>query len=167
LSSFVKPQAAAVRQDRAHSRDISPGVRLKDIIVLGCAVTALVASAFADEPVPSVLAQAPASTTASSGAKPAPKKPAAPEKLVDINNASVEELKKELNINDEVANKIVAARPLLSKTQLVTKVGLPEGTYLSLRHKIAINDMKKPAAKKTEPKKAAATPDPKSPEPKK
>ncbi len=50
------------------------------------------------------------------------------------------------------------------------KAGLPEGVYLSLRDKIAINDMKKPSSKKsgssnTEPKNlestkpAAPTPD--------
>ena len=98
-------------------------------------------------------------------AKPQPKKPTAPEKLVDVNNASFADLKKDLDLSDEVANKIVAARPLCSKTDLVTKAGLPEGVYVSLRHRIAINDMKKPKhscsvkpePKKTEPKKAESS----------
>lgn len=112
-------------------------------------------------------AQTPAASTMAPehGSRPAKKMPVAPEKLVDVNNASVADLKKDLAIGDDVAQKIIAARPLTSKTDLITKAGLPEGVYLSLRHKIAINTMKPSPSKNPAPKKASSVkPEPKQPE---
>jgi DNA uptake protein ComE-like DNA-binding protein len=64
------------------------------------------------------------------------KAPAAPVKLVDINSASRKELKTLPGIGDAEAEKIIANRPYLSKTELVGKNVLPIGPYLSLKNKI-------------------------------
>ena len=63
------------------------------------------------------------------GTKPATKTPAEPVKKVDLNNASLAELKTLPTVNDEYAKKIIAHRPYQSKGELVTKAGLPEGVY--------------------------------------
>lgn len=109
-----------------------------------------------------VLAQAPTQPTAQQS-QPAPmppthptaaakKPPPKPIKKVDLNNASVAELKTLPSVGDEEAKKIVAGRPYISKTDLVTKGGLPEGVYLAVRDHAIVNDMKKPATKKSDPK---------------
>lgn len=61
---------------------------------------------------------------------------AASAKLVDINSASRKELKTLPGIGDAEADKIIANRPYLSKTDLVGKNVLPIGPYLSLRNQI-------------------------------
>ncbi len=82
------------------------------------------------------------------------KKPAAKSlKKVDLNNASLAELKTLPGVSEEYAKQIVAGRPYISKTDLVTKGGLPEGIYLAVRDYVVVNDMKKAAPKKAEPKK--------------
>jgi DNA uptake protein ComE-like DNA-binding protein len=91
------------------------------------------------------------------GPRPTPKKPTKPEKMVDLNNASLEELKTLPSVGDDEAKKIIANRPYTSRTDLVSKAGLPDGIYLAVRHRVVINDMKKPS-KKTESKKPAAKP---------
>jgi len=80
------------------------------------------------------------------GAKKAvPEKPA---KMVDLNNASKAELMTLPSVGEAEAIKIIANRPYVSKVDLVTKAGLPEGVYLAVRHKVVVNDIKKkPAAK--------------------
>jgi len=84
----------------------------------------------------------------------AAKKPAAKAvKKVDLNNASLAELKTLPSVSDDFAKKIVAGRPYISKTDLVTKGGLPEGVYLAVRDRVVVNDMKKAAPKKAEPTK--------------
>lgn len=109
-----------------------------------------------------VLAQAPAQPQ-SPQTQPAPlppkpasvakKPPAKPIKKVDLNNGSLAELQTLPSVNEEYAKKIVAGRPYISKTDLVTKGGLPEGVYLAVRDRVVVNDMKKAAPKKSEPKK--------------
>ncbi len=66
-------------------------------------------------------------------AKKAPPKPV---KKVDINNASVAELKSQLSIEEQYARMIVEHRPYKSKGELVTKAGLPEGVYHAVKRKI-------------------------------
>ena len=58
-------------------------------------------------------------------------------KKVDLNNASLAELKTLPSVGDAEAKKIIADRPYISKTDLVTKAGLPEGVYLAVRHKVS------------------------------
>ena len=65
-------------------------------------------------------------------------------KKVDLNNASLAELKTLPSVSDDEAKAIIADRPYISKTDLVTKGGLPEGIYLAVR-RIVVNDMKKAA----------------------
>jgi DNA uptake protein ComE-like DNA-binding protein len=117
----------------------------------GCLITLAIAPAFAEQP-----SQAPSPSAAPAPPSHPPagskSKPAEPEKKVDLNNASVAQLKKDLNVSDDVAKKIVAARPYKSKGELVTKAGLPEGVYLAVRHKVMLREPKKAAPKQTAPK---------------
>ena len=53
---------------------------------------------------------------------------------VDINSASRQELTTLPGIGPAEADRIVAHRPYLTKTELVTKDVLPVGPYLSLKH---------------------------------
>jgi DNA uptake protein ComE-like DNA-binding protein len=97
---------------------------------------------------------APAQMPSGHGSTAAKKsEPAKPEKKVDLNNASKAELLTLPSVGEAEAAKIIANRPYISKVDLVTKAGLPEGLYVAVRNKVVVNDMKKPAAKKTEPKK--------------
>ncbi len=72
-------------------------------------------------------------TKAAVDARKAPPKPV---KKVDINNASVAELKSQLAIEEKYARMIVENRPYKSKGELVTKAGLPEGIYHAVKRKI-------------------------------
>ncbi len=57
-------------------------------------------------------------------------------KLVDINSASRAELKTLPGIGDAEAERIVANRPYLSKTELASKNVLLLGPFISLRHRV-------------------------------
>jgi hypothetical protein len=96
-------------------------------------------------------------------------KPKRPEKMIDLNSASAAELKKIPGVGDAEAQKIIANRPYTSKTELVTKAGLPEGVYVSAKRKVEARPVKAGAASKktstTPPK--AATAEPQKSEPKK
>jgi len=125
-------------------------------IALGCAVTALVTGALgaaaAGEPSAKSAPQAeqsarPISPHAAPGAKPPAKAPAAPLKKVDINNASLEELKTRLQLGDAEARKIIKHRPYKSKGELVTKAKLPEGVYQTVKRKVELQTPRKAAAK--------------------
>lgn len=76
--------------------------------------------------------------------KPAP---AAVAKLVDINSAGRAELKTLPGVGDAEADRIVAARPYLSKAELVTKKVMPTGPYLSLKHRVIALQKSTPKAK--------------------
>jgi competence protein ComEA len=67
--------------------------------------------------------------------------------LIDINSASRRELKTLPGIGDAEADKIVANRPYLTKTELVTKQVLPTGPYLSLKSKIVAMPTSRPVTK--------------------
>jgi DNA uptake protein ComE-like DNA-binding protein len=84
------------------------------------------------------------------GAATGTKKPAAakPEKKVDINNATLAELKTLPMVGDAEAKKIIAHRPFTNKTDLVIKAGLPEGVYGAIKNKIVLNKPGKAAPKK-------------------
>ena len=83
--------------------------------------------------------------------KPNPKleekrKEAAKIKLVDINGASAEELKKLPGISDADAAKIIAGRPYASKAHLVTRNIINSGTYESLKKQLIAKQPNKDAA---------------------
>ena len=91
------------------------------------------------------------STSQAGTAKATPKAsgtPAAPVKKVDLNNASLEELKTLPTVGDAEAKKIIAHRPYKSKGELVTKAGLPEGVYHAVKRKVELQTPRKPAPKK-------------------
>lgn len=73
---------------------------------------------------------------------------ATPVKLVDINSASVKELKTLPGIGDAEAGKIIKGRPYLTKVDLVTENVLPEGVYLSIRNLIIAKQSGKPKTNK-------------------
>jgi predicted DNA-binding helix-hairpin-helix protein len=77
--------------------------------------------------------QAPGARASSAAAKVADNKPA---KLVDVNSASRKELKTLPGIGDAEADRIIAGRPYLSKTHLVSDARIPAGIYQSIRHRI-------------------------------
>jgi len=58
-------------------------------------------------------------------------------KAVDINHASLADLKKVPGITDAYAAAIIAKRPYRSKADLVTKNVLPMGVYQTLRKQVA------------------------------
>lgn len=55
---------------------------------------------------------------------------------MDINSASVDQLKSLPGIGDAYAKKIVAGRPYTRKDELVRKKILPQGTYDKLKDQI-------------------------------
>ena len=70
-----------------------------------------------------------------------------PAKLVDINSASRDELKALRGIGDAEAERIVAGRPYLSKTDLATGKIIPTGIYLSIRRSIVALPKTRPHGK--------------------
>jgi DNA uptake protein ComE-like DNA-binding protein len=58
-------------------------------------------------------------------------------RAVDINHASLEELKKIPGITDAYAAAIIAKRPYKSKADLVTKDVIPNGTFQGIRKLVA------------------------------
>lgn len=77
----------------------------------------------------------------------AKRKAAAKIKLVDINNASSEELKKLPGISDTEANKIIAGRPYSTKAWLVTHNIIAIGVYENLKRQIVVGAPNKNGAK--------------------
>ncbi len=67
---------------------------------------------------------------------PAQRKSVAHSAPVDVNGASLAQLKTLPGIGDAEAKRIVAGRPYLSKASLVTDNILPAGVYQSIRHRI-------------------------------
>ena len=55
---------------------------------------------------------------------------------VDLNRASKDELKKLPGITDALADKIIAGRPYLTKSRLVTQKVIPEGTYMAIKDQV-------------------------------
>src|ERR1700735_1589691 len=83
---------------------------------------------------------------AQAGSKPAAK-PAtaqtAPSTLVDINTASVAQLKALPGIGDAYSDRIIKGRPYAMKTQLVSKGTIPAATYAKVQDMIIAKQPKK------------------------
>lgn len=129
-------------------------------LAAACAATLVVAGASAAtdatiRPSPQTPTAAPAQPHPSTGApasgpgaRPAAKAKAAPVKKVDLNNASLAELKTLPMVGEAEAKKIIANRPYRSKGELVTKAGLPEGVYHAVKRKIDLQTPRRAVAKK-------------------
>jgi competence protein ComEA len=85
---------------------------------------------------------------ASSGSAGKKSPPAQPLKKVDLNNATIEQLKTLPTVGDAEAKKIIEHRPYKSKGELVTKAGLPEGVYHAVRNRVELQKPRKAAPKK-------------------
>lgn len=113
-------------------------------------------------PIPVLLAAALAAFAVSAPAQHPPlgatvsphRKPAIPP--VDINNASLEELKTLPGIGDAEADRIVKGRPYLSKVGAFTKGVLPESAYPALKERIVVREPKSPGLKSAARRAAAA-----------
>ena len=68
--------------------------------------------------------------------QPRPSVRKAPVKLVDINSASRAELKTLPGIGDAEADRIIAARPYLSKASLLSSKVLSDSAYFALKGRI-------------------------------
>lgn len=91
--------------------------------------------------------QPPAPAVASSQASASSSKKTAPAKPVDLNNASVAELKTLPGVGDAEAGRIVKGRPYLSKANAFTNGVLPESMYVTLKDRIVVKEPKSPALK--------------------
>jgi DNA uptake protein ComE-like DNA-binding protein len=98
-----------------------------------------------------ILAQsAPAPTPAKANEKKA-KGPA----KVDLNTATKEQLAKLPGFDEATADKIIAARPFASKTQLKSKKLVSDETYESVKNLVVASRPKSPDAPKKEGKRKA------------
>ncbi len=91
---------------------------------------------------------------------PEPAKPAAPAAApaaakdpIDINTATVDELKSIKGIGDAYAAKIVAGRPYANKSQVKSKAGIPDGVYEKIKDQIVAKQPAKAASPAAAPKK--------------
>ena len=78
-------------------------------------------------------AKAPAAKT---DTKPAEKKPEAKKALLDVNSASVDELRTLEGIGEAYSKKIVDGRPYARKDQLVSRKIVPQATYDKIKDQI-------------------------------
>jgi len=76
-------------------------------------------------------------------------------RLVDLNRASKDELARLPGVDAALAAKIIANRPYLTKTELVTKGVMPAGPFTTLRHQVVAMPPKQAAKAKTAAKSAS------------
>jgi DNA uptake protein ComE-like DNA-binding protein len=95
-------------------------------------IAALVLLAAGALPASASTAAAPAGNPHGTQAKPVQTPP------LDLNSASKAQLMKLPWIGDAEAKRIIAARPYFSKTDIVTRAGIPIGVYQAIRHQIAV-----------------------------
>jgi DNA uptake protein ComE-like DNA-binding protein len=116
-------------------------VRAIGAVLISLGLLACAGSLWATSPTAGA-AQASAAAPSAGSPKPVPAKP------IDINSASRAQLKTLPGIGDAEADKIIAARPYLSKADLASRNVIPTGTYLSLKNRIiAKQKSAKPAGK--------------------
>lgn len=109
------------------------------VLILGCAAWAPAQEdeARAPKKTPKALQEAKAKARERRQQAKAKADAEAKAKAVDINHASLEELKKLPGITDAYAAAIIAKRPYRSKAELVTKNAVPNGTFQSIRKQVA------------------------------
>lgn len=111
------------------------------------------AASWAQAPYPPTSTKAQTSSTGNAGqtqsktGKSATKTPAS--KLIDINSATVEQLKTLPGISDAYAQKIVAGRPYRVKTDLVRKNIIPQATYSKIATMVIARQTTAPKPKAT------------------
>jgi len=111
--------------------------RIKSITMLAAAFGLVASLAYAQ----GGTAAAPAAkTTAMSSKSTAAHKTAAPK--IDINSASKEELEKVPGVDEAIADKIVAARPFKSRSELVSKGIFTKAQYSKAMSKITVKAAK-------------------------
>jgi competence protein ComEA len=91
--------------------------------------------------------QAPTASQSAPAPAPAKKPPPKPQKKVDINNATLSELRT-LPLGEAEAKKVIAHRPYKARGELMTKAGLPEGVYFAVKDKVELQTPREAAPKK-------------------
>lgn len=82
-------------------------------------------------------------TAPATAKKPPPK----PRKKIDINNASLSELRS-LPLGEAESKQVIAHRPYKAKGELMTKAGLPEGVYFTIKDRVQLQEPRAAAQKK-------------------
>ena len=124
-------------------------IRLNRVVCVGTALWAFASLSFAQESVGRVapLPQSTPSSAHSSTGKvsASAEKPTGKRRLLDLNNATRDELKSLPGANEALADKIIAGRPYGSKADLVSHGILLAGPYQSIRKHVFVGPVKKSA----------------------